>query len=116
MAKIAHRKGEAAVKEDDAVIASLSRAGEAAVSHILDGICDILRRNSQWMYQINALLNKCHKEWTAVLMSSIENHGSEASPSCGEKPGTVWRLRQAINNFGHIGRHTMQWLSCSKHI
>ena len=105
MAKIGHREGQAALKEADVVIVSLSRAGEAAVSHTLNDICEILRRNPPSMYHINALLH--NEEWTAVLMSSIENHGSEASPSCGEKLGKVWRLRQTINKFGHADRHTV---------
>ena len=105
MAKIGHREAKAAVKEADAVIASLSRAGEAAVSQTSNDICEILRRNPPLMYHINALLH--NEEWTAVLMSSIENHGSEASPSCGEKPGKVWRLRQTMKMFGRLDRHAL---------
>ena len=44
MAKISAREEKAANKEAEAVLASLSRAGEAAVAQTLDDICECLKK------------------------------------------------------------------------
>ena len=76
------RQSRAAEKEADAIIASLSRANDAAVETTLDGIAEKLRNNVPLMYHIHALLNNA--EWTAVLEASIQGVAME---KCGEKPG-----------------------------
>ena len=44
--EISAREEKAANKEAEAVLASLSRAGEAAVAQTLDDICECLKRRS----------------------------------------------------------------------
>ena len=61
MARISAREEKAANKEAEAVLASLSRAGEAAVQQTLDDIREILKTYVPCMYHMNALLH--NPEW-----------------------------------------------------
>ena len=79
------REEKAANKEADAVLASLSRAGEAAVAQTLDVICKALRKDVPLMYHLNALLH--NTEWTGVLKASIDGFAPSASSPVGEKLG-----------------------------
>ena len=83
--KVGRREEKAANKEANAVLASLSRAGEAAVAQTLDDICKELRKDVPLMYHLNALLH--NTEWTGVLKASIDGFAPSASPPSGEKPG-----------------------------
>ena len=103
-AKISAREEKAANKEAEAVLASLSRAGEAAVAQTLDDIREILKKDAPLMYHINALLH--NPEWTAVLKASI--NGIAAVAASGDKPVKGWRLRSGIRKFGHLDRRVMQ--------
>ena len=80
--KISAREEKAANKEAEAVLASLSRAGEAAVTQTLDDIREVLKKDAPLMYHINALLH--NQEWTAVLKASI--NGIAAVAASGDKP------------------------------
>ena len=111
-AKISAREEKAANKEAEAVLASLSRAGEAAVAQTLDDIREILKKDAPLMYHINALLH--NPEWTGVLKASI--NGVAAVAAIGDKPGKGWRLRAGIRKFGHLDRSVMQSLCYSKHL
>ena len=110
--KISAREEKAANKEAEAVLASLSRAGEAAVAQTLDDIREILKTDAPLMYHINALLH--NPEWTGVLKASI--NGIAAVAASGDKPGKGWRLRAGIRKFGHLDRRVMQLLCYSKHL
>ena len=103
MAKVSAREEKAAIKEAEAVLASLSRAGEAAVAQTLDDIREILKTDAPLMYHINALLH--NPEWTGVLKASI--NGIAAVAASGDKPGKGWRLRAGIRKFGHLDRRVM---------
>ena len=61
MARISAREEKAANKEAEAVLASLSRAGEVAVAQTLDDIREILKKDAPLMSTINALLH--NPEW-----------------------------------------------------
>ena len=111
-AKISAREEKAANKEAEAVLASLSRAGEAAVAQTLDDIREILKKDVPLMYHINALLH--NPEWTGVLKASI--NGIAAVAASGDKPGKGWRLRTGIRKFAHLDRRVMQLLCYSKHL
>ena len=111
MARISAREEKAANKEAEAVLASLSRAGEAAVQQTLDDIREILKKDVPLMYHINALLH--NPEWTGVLKASI--NGIAAVAASGDKPGKGWRLRAGIRKFGHLDRRVMQVWCYSKH-
>ena len=104
--KISAREEKAANKEAEAVLASLSRAGEAAVTQTLDDIREVLKKDAPLMYHINALLH--NQEWTAVLKASI--NGIAAVAASGDKPGKGWRLRAGIRKFGHLERRVVQLL------
>ena len=54
--KISAREEKAANKEAEAVLASLSRVGEAAVAQTLDDIREILEKDVPSMYHIKPLL------------------------------------------------------------
>ena len=110
--EISAREEKAANKEAEAVLASLSRAGEAAVAQTLDDIREILKKDVPLMYHINALLH--NPEWTGVLKASI--NGIAAVAANGDKPGKGWRLRAGIRKFGHLDRRVMQLLCYSKHL
>ena len=110
--EISAREEKAANKEAEAVLASLSRAGEAAVAQTLDDIREILKKDVPLMYHINALLH--NPEWTGVLKASI--NGIAAVAASGDKPGKEWRLRSGIRKFGHLDRRVMQLLCYSKHL
>ena len=113
MARISAREEKAANKEAEAVLASLSRAGEAAVAQTLDDIREILKKDVPLMYHINALLH--NPEWTGVLKASI--NGIAAVAASGDKPGKGWRLRAGIRKFDPLDRRVMQVLLCySKHL
>ena len=112
MAKISARAEKAANKEAEAVLKSLSRAGDAAVAQTLDDIREILKKDAPLMYHINALLH--NEEWTAVLKASI--NGIAAVAASGDKPGKGWRLRAGIRKFGHLDRRVMQLLCYSKQL
>ena len=109
---ISAREEKAANKEAEAVLASLSRAGEAAVAQTLEDIREILKKDAPLMYHINALLH--NPEWTGVLKASI--NGVAAVAAIGDKPGKGWRLRAGIRKFGHLDRRVMQLLCYSKHL
>ena len=111
-AKISAREEKAANKEAEAVLKSLSRAGDAAVAQTLDDIREILKKDVPLMYHINALLH--NPEWTGVLKASI--NGIAAVAASGDKPGKGWRLRAGIRKFGHLDRRVMQLLCYSKHL
>ena len=111
-AKISAREEKAANKEAEAVLASLSRAGEAAVAQTLDDIRESLKKDAPLMYHINALLH--NPEWTGVLKASI--NGIAAVAASGDKPGKGWRLRAGIRKFGHLDRRVMQLLCYSTHL
>ena len=106
------REEKAANKEAEAVLASLSRAGEAAIAQTLDDIREALKNDAPLMYHINALLH--NPEWTGVLKASI--NGVAAVAAIGDKPGKGWRLRAGIRKFGHLDRRVMQLLCYSKHL
>ena len=101
---ISWREEKAANKEAEAVLASLSRAGEAAVAQTLDDIRETLTKSAPLMYHINALLH--NPEWTAVLKASI--NGIAAVAASGDKPVKGWRLRSGIRKFAHLDRRVMQ--------
>ena len=109
--KISAREEKAANKEAEAVLASLSRVGEAAVTQTLDDIREVLKKDAPLMYHINALLH--NQEWTAVLKASI--NGIAAVAPSGDKPAKGWRLRAGIRKFGHLGRRVVQLLRFSTH-
>ena len=109
--KISAREEKAANKEAEAVLASLSCAGEAAVAPTLDDIRENLKNDVPLMYHINALLH--NPEWTGVLKASI--NGIAAVAASGDKPGKGWRLRAGIRKFCHIERRVVQLLCFSKH-
>ena len=105
MARISSwREEQAANKEAEAVLASLSRAGEAAIAQTLDDIREALKNDAPLMYHINALLH--NPEWTGVLKASI--NGITAVAASGDKPGKGWRLRAGIRKFGHLDRRVRQ--------
>ena len=106
MSKISAREEKAANKEAEAVLASLSRAGEAAVAQTLEEIHEVLKKDAPLMYHINALLH--NPEWTGVLKASI--NGIAAVAASGDKPGRGWRLRAGIRKFAHLDRRVMQLL------
>ena len=112
MARISAREEKAANKEAEAVLASLSRVGEAAVAQTLEDIRENLKKDVPLMYHINALLH--NPEWTGVLKASI--NGIAAVAASGDKPGKGWRLRAGIRKFGHLDRRVMQLLCYSKHL
>ena len=98
------RQAKAADKEAELIIASLSRASDAAVETTLQSITDKLKLSPPLMYHINALLNNA--EWTAVLTSSIGG-GQGAQDDCGDKPGSgkkAWRLRAGMKTLAHLDR------------
>ena len=109
---ISWREEKAANKEAEAVLKSLSRAGDAAVAQTLEDIREILKKDVPLMYHINALLH--NPEWTGVLKASI--NGVAAVAAIGDKPGKGWRLRAGIRKFGHIDRRLMQLLCYPKHV
>ena len=109
---ISAREEKAANKEAEAVLASLSRVGEAAVAQTLEDIRAILKKDAPLMYHINALLH--NPEWAGVLKASI--NGVAAVAAIGDKPGKGWRLRAGIRKFGHLDRRVMQLLCYSKHL
>ena len=110
--KISARDEKAANKEAEAVLKSLSRAGDAAVAQTLEDIREIWKKYAPLMYHINALLH--NQEWTAVLKASI--NGIAAVAASGDKPGKGWRLRAGIRKFGHLDRSVMQLLCYSQHV
>ena len=103
-AKVSAREEKAGNKEAEAVLASLSRAGEAAVQQTLDDIRESLEKDVPLMYHINALLH--NPEWTGVLKASINGIGAVAAS--GDKPGKGWRLRAGIRKLGHLDRRVVQ--------
>ena len=109
---ISWREEQAANKEAEAVLASLSRAGEAAVAQTLEDIREILKKDAPLMYHINALLH--NPEWTGVLKASI--NGIAAVAASGDKLGKGWRLLAGISKFRHLDRRVMQLLRYSKHL
>ena len=112
MAKISAREEKAANKEAEAVLASLSRAGDAAIAQTLEEIREVLKKDAPLMYHINALLH--NPEWTGVLKASI--NGITAVAASGDKPGKGWRLRAGIRKFGHLDRRVMPLLCYSKQL
>ena len=109
---ISWREEKAANKEAEAVLASLSRAGDAAIAQTLDDTREVLKNDAPLMYHINALLH--NPEWTGVLKASI--NGIAAVAASGDKPGKGWRLRAGIRKFGHLDRRVMQVLCYSQHL
>jgi hypothetical protein len=103
------REARAAEKEAAAIIASLSRASDAAVETTLAGISEKLRNNVPLMYHINALLN--NEEWTAVLEASISrvalDNGSDKLESKKQ-----WKLRSGLKKLVHLDRRGHQRLLC----
>ena len=104
------RQAKAAEKEAELIIASLSRASDAAVGTTLTSVAEKLRQNFPLMYHINALLN--NEEWTAVLASSIGGQG--AQEVSGDKPDSAkkaWRLRAGVKKFAHLERRDSNHIS-----
>ena len=101
------RKAKAAEKEAELIIASLTRASDAAVETTLNSVTDKLRQNIPLMYHINALLN--NEELAAVLTSSSDAVQSATGDS-GDKPGSgkkVWKLRAGLKKLCHLdGQNT----------
>ena len=95
------REARAAEKEAEAIIASLSRASDAAVETTLASIADKLRNNVPLMYHIHALLNNA--AWIAVLEASIKGVALE---KCSDKLDTKkeWRLRSGARKLFHLDR------------
>jgi len=104
------RQARIAEKEAGAIIASLSRASDAAVETTLGCITDKLRKNPPLMYHINALLN--NEEWTAVLCNSIQGNkaGSSSEKLVNKKQ---WKLRTGCKKLFHLDRRGHQRLSLS---
>ena len=105
------RQAKAAEKEAELIIASLSRASDAAVETTLNSVTEKLRQNIPLMYHINALLN--NEEWTAVLTSSIGS-GQSAQEGSGDKPDSAkkaWRLRAGVKKLGHLDRRNSNHIS-----
>ena len=105
------RQAKAAEKEAELIIASLSRASDAAVETTLNSVTEKLRQNIPLMYHINALLNNA--EWTAVLTSSISG-GQGAQEVRGDKPDSAkktWRLRSGVKKFAHLDRRNTNHIS-----
>ena len=74
------RAEKAADKEAAAILASLSRAGEAAIEQTVEDTVKILRADPGLLYHLNALLH--NEEWKAVLRAS-----ATSETGSGEKPG-----------------------------
>ena len=99
------RAAKAADKEAEVIIASLSRASEAAVETTLQSIVEKLRANIPLMYHMHALLH--NEEWTAVLVASMGTPATKNDEPSGEKPGKVWKLRANLKKLSHLNR---QWV------
>ena len=97
------RAEKAADKEAAAILASLSRAGEAAIEQTIEDTVRILRADTGLLYHLNALLH--NSEWTAVLRASLEVSQSAGSPG-GEKPAEKVKegrkLRANVTKFVHL--------------
>ena len=97
------RAEKAADKEAAAILASLSRAGEAAIEQTIEDTVKILRADTGLLYHLNALLH--NSEWTAVLKASLEV-SQAAGSSGGEKPAEKVKegrkLRANVTRFVHL--------------
>ena len=95
------RAEKAADKEAAAILASLSRAGEAAVEQTIQDTVGILRQDPGLLYHLNALLH--NEQWKEVLRASA-NPKTEG----GDKPdgdhGQGKKLRTTMKKFGHLDR------------
>ena len=104
------RAEKAADKEAAAILASLSRAGEAAIEQTVEDTVKILRADPGLLYHLNALLH--NEEWKAVLRASA---GAKPAES-GEKPETEQpqgkRLRAGLKKFEHLDRRRAEESSC----
>ena len=69
------RAEKAADKEAAAILASLSRAGEAAIEQTVEDTVKILRADPGLLYHLNALLH--NEEWKAVLRASASAKPAE---------------------------------------
>ena len=73
------RAEKAADKEAAAILASLSRAGEAAIEQTVEDTVKILRADPGLLYHLNALLH--NEEWKAVLRASANSKPPTAARS-----------------------------------
>ena len=104
------RAEKAADKEAAAILASLSRAGEAAIEQTVEDTVKILRADPGLLYHLNALLH--NEEWKAVLRASATSPPAES----GEKPEAEQpqgkRLRAGLKKFEHLDRRRAEESSC----
>jgi hypothetical protein len=110
MSRIGLREAKAAEKEADAVLASLARAGDAAISQTLKDICEKLKGNTPLMYHINALLH--NQEWTAVLESNIAGNSETPDAATSQKPKKEWKVRSNVKKLSHLPRHFICIFAC----
>ena len=95
------RAEKAADKEAAAILASLSRAGEAAVEQTIEDTVKILRADPGLLYHLNALLH--NEQWKEVLRASANPkvEGGD-KPDAEKKQGKM--LRATMKKFGHLDR------------
>ena len=95
------RAEKAADKEAAAILASLSRAGEAAIEQTVEDTVKILRADPGLLYHLNALLH--NEEWKAVLRASAnpQKEGGD-KPDADQELGK--KLRITMKKFGHLDR------------
>ena len=95
------RAEKAAEKEASAIVASLARAGTAAVEQAVKELVETLRGDPALLYHINALLH--NPEWRGVLKASM------SGPENGEKPeqenDSGKKVRVTIKKFWQLPRH-----------
>ena len=95
------RAEKAADKEAAAILASLSRAGEAAIEQTVEDTVKILRADPGLLYHLNALLHNEH--WKEVLRASAtpKSEGGD-KPEGDQEQGK--KLRVTMKKFGHLER------------
>ena len=106
------RADKAADKEAAAILASLSRAGEAAIEQTLQDTVLILRADSALLYHLNALLH--NEEWKGVLKASLNRAPTDDRDS-GEQPAKEGRkLRQGARKFKQLARQRAGETLCTE--
>ena len=95
------RAEKAADKEAAAILASLSRAGEAAVEQAIQDTVSVLRADPVLLYHLNALLH--NEQWKEVLRASAnpKTEGGD-KPDGDQEQGK--KLRTTMKKFGHLDR------------
>ena len=105
------RQEKAADKEAAAIMASLARAGSAAVDQALAEVVETLTKDPPLLYHINALLKS--EEWRGVLKGALS--GDDAT---GEKPAGSEdlgrKLRTGMKKFNQLTRPRgpTNWQAC----